>query len=106
MPPPNPRMQPTGRSVPGSARALIAEGDQWNRGLCGRRLEGPQLMRISLDRRHGELVRIKRDGGRITIWDQPAPFWALGLFLLTGHDGPQLMCMSLGGRRPPTTEGP
>jgi hypothetical protein len=29
-------------------------------------------------------VRIKRDGGRIRIYDQPAPFWALGLFLLTG----------------------
>jgi hypothetical protein len=29
-------------------------------------------------------VRIKRDGGQITIRDQPAPFWALGLFLLSG----------------------
>ena len=29
-------------------------------------------------------MRIKRDGKRIRIWDQPAPFWALGLFLLTG----------------------
>jgi hypothetical protein len=29
-------------------------------------------------------VRIKRDGGQITIRDRPAPFWALGLFLLAG----------------------
>jgi len=34
--------------VPSSARALIAGGDQWNRSLCGRRREGPQLMRKSL----------------------------------------------------------
>jgi hypothetical protein len=40
------------------------------------------------------LVRIKRDGGRITIWDQPAPFWALGLFLLTG--GLMAVAMPLG----------
>jgi hypothetical protein len=43
-----------------------------------------QLMHKSLDGRQGELVRIKRDGGQITIRDQPAPFWALGLFLLSG----------------------
>jgi hypothetical protein len=47
---PNPRMQPTGRSVPSSVRALIALGDQWNKGLCGRRLDRPQLMRKSLGR--------------------------------------------------------
>jgi hypothetical protein len=29
-------------------------------------------------------VRIKRDGGQITLRDRPAPFWALGLFLLAG----------------------
>jgi hypothetical protein len=29
-------------------------------------------------------VRIKRDGGQITIRDRPAPFWTLGLFLLAG----------------------
>jgi hypothetical protein len=29
-------------------------------------------------------VRIKHNGGLITIRDQPAPFWALGLFLLAG----------------------
>jgi len=41
-------MQPTGRSVPSSARALIADGGQRNVKLCGRGLDGPQLMRISL----------------------------------------------------------
>ncbi len=29
-------------------------------------------------------MRIKRNGGQITIRDRPAPFWALGLFLLAG----------------------
>jgi hypothetical protein len=29
-------------------------------------------------------VRITRDGGQITIRDQPGPFWGLGLFLLAG----------------------
>jgi hypothetical protein len=29
-------------------------------------------------------VRIKRSGGQITLRDRPAPFWALGLFLLAG----------------------
>ena len=56
-PPPNPRMQPTGRSVPSSARALIADGDQWNEGWCGRGLEGPQLMRMSLGRHTAIEVR-------------------------------------------------
>jgi len=41
-------MQPTGRPVPGSARALIADGDQWNVGQCGRGRESPQLVRMSL----------------------------------------------------------
>ena len=47
--PPNPRMQPTGRSVPNSVRALPADGGQRNVGLCEPRLESPQLMRKSLD---------------------------------------------------------
>jgi hypothetical protein len=51
-----PRMQPTGRSVPSAARALIADGDQWFIGLCGRGLEGPQLMRRSLGSHVGEAV--------------------------------------------------
>ncbi len=29
-------------------------------------------------------MRIERDGGLITIRDRPAPFWALGVFLLAG----------------------
>jgi hypothetical protein len=41
-------MQPTGRTIPNSVRALIAAGDQRNVGLCGREHEGPQLMRQSL----------------------------------------------------------
>ena len=41
-------MQPTGRSVPSSAWALIAAGDQWNVGWCGREPEGPQLMHMTL----------------------------------------------------------
>jgi len=41
-------MQPTGRSAPSSARALIAGGSQWNVRWCGRGPEGPQQMRMSL----------------------------------------------------------
>jgi hypothetical protein len=51
-------------------------------------------MRISLDERQGEWVRIQRNGGQITIRDRPAPFWALGLFLLAG--GMVAVAMSLG----------
>jgi len=29
-------------------------------------------------------VRIRRNGGHISIQDRPGPFWALGLFLLAG----------------------
>ena len=29
-------------------------------------------------------MRIKRNGGQITIRDRPAPFWALGVLLLVG----------------------
>ena len=29
-------------------------------------------------------MRIRRNGGHISIRDRPAPFWALGLFLLAG----------------------
>jgi hypothetical protein len=47
---PDPRMQPTGRPVPGSARALIAGGDHWNRGWCEHRFESTLLMRQSLGR--------------------------------------------------------
>jgi hypothetical protein len=43
---PNLQMQPTGRSIPSSAGALIPDGDQWNNGWCGRRHEGLQLIRI------------------------------------------------------------
>jgi hypothetical protein len=39
-------------------------------------------------------VRIKRNGDQITIRDRPAPFWALGLFLLAG--GLVAVAMSLG----------
>jgi hypothetical protein len=41
-------MQPTGRTVPGSARALLAGGDQRNVGWCGRGLDRLQLICISL----------------------------------------------------------
>jgi hypothetical protein len=41
---PNKQMQPTGRTVPGSARVLIADGGQRNVKLCGRGLEGLQLI--------------------------------------------------------------
>jgi len=44
-------MQPPGRSVPSSARALIADGGQRNESLCGHELECPQLMRMSSGRR-------------------------------------------------------
>jgi len=46
----NPRMQLTGRPVPSSARALSADGDQWNVSWCGRGHDGPQLMRKSSGR--------------------------------------------------------
>jgi hypothetical protein len=39
-------------------------------------------------------VRIKRNGSQITIRDRPAPFWALGLFLLAG--GLVAVAMALG----------
>jgi hypothetical protein len=45
--PPNPQLQPTGRWVPSSARALAAVGDQRTIGLCGRGHEGLQLISIS-----------------------------------------------------------
>jgi hypothetical protein len=41
-------MQPTGRTVPNSVRVLIADGDQRNVKLCGRELEGLQLICIPL----------------------------------------------------------
>jgi hypothetical protein len=41
-------MQPTGRAVPNSVRALLAAGDQRNLELCGRGLEGLQLICKSL----------------------------------------------------------
>jgi hypothetical protein len=47
--PPNPQMQPTGRTVPSSARVLIADGDQRNVELFGRGPEGLQLICKSLD---------------------------------------------------------
>ena len=46
--PPNPQMQPTGRLVPSSARALTADGGQWNEGLCGRVDDRLQLICTSL----------------------------------------------------------
>ena len=49
--PPNPRMQPTGRSGPAAPLGRRAPVSAlWNVGLCGRRLEGLQLMRKSLGR--------------------------------------------------------
>jgi len=55
---PNPRMQPTGRD---GRTSLRARGSQWPSsggiGLCGRRHEGLQLMRKSLDSR----TRIRLD---------------------------------------------
>jgi hypothetical protein len=47
---PNKQMQPTGRNVPSSARALIADGDQRNVELCGRGHDGLQLICRSLGR--------------------------------------------------------
>ncbi len=50
-------MQPTGRSVPSSARVLMADGDQRNEGLCGRGLDGLQLICKSLGgRQRGPLI--------------------------------------------------
>jgi hypothetical protein len=46
--PPNTQMQPTGRTVPSSARVLIAAGDQRNVELCGRGLDRLQLICIPL----------------------------------------------------------
>ena len=46
--PPNPQMQPTGRTVPSSARVLLAAGEQRNGKLCARGLEGLQLICIPL----------------------------------------------------------
>src|SRR3954447_14968860 len=51
-------------------------------------------MRGPLDGRRGERVRIKRDGGQITIRDRPEAFWALGVFLLAG--GLLAVAMALG----------
>jgi hypothetical protein len=53
--PPNPRMQPTGRGVPSSARALRPFRTKRNEGLCGRQQESPQLMRKSLGRNETSL---------------------------------------------------
>ena len=39
-------------------------------------------------------MRITRNGGHISIRDRPAPFWALGLFLLAG--GVVAVAMPLG----------
>jgi hypothetical protein len=39
-------------------------------------------------------MRIIREGGRITLRDRPAPYWALGLFLLAG--GVLSIAMALG----------
>src|SRR3954471_11356564 len=39
-------------------------------------------------------MRIIREGGQITLRDQPAPYWALGLFLLAG--GLMAIAMALG----------
>lgn len=44
--------------------------------------------------RHGGSVRIRRNGGHISIQDRPGPFWALGLFLLAG--GLVALAMPLG----------
>jgi hypothetical protein len=54
-PTPNPEMQPTSRTIPSSARALTAAGAQRNKGLCGRRLDGLQLISIPLGGRHRSL---------------------------------------------------
>jgi len=56
--PSNPQTQLTGRSTPSFARALIARGDQRNKGVCGRGHEYPQLMRKSLDGTQGQLANV------------------------------------------------
>ena len=49
---PNPRMQPTGRVGPAlHPGAALLEASSGGAGLCGRGLEGLQLMRMSLGRR-------------------------------------------------------
>ena len=48
--PPNPEMQPTSRTDRRSAGALTADGDQRNEELCGRELDGLQLISIPLGR--------------------------------------------------------
>jgi hypothetical protein len=53
--PPNPQIQPTGRTVPNSARALIADGDQRNEKLFGRGLKSLQLICNSLGDSRGVL---------------------------------------------------
>src|SRR4051812_37013112 len=81
--PPDPHIQPTGRSSPSSAWALAAYGDKWNVGWCGRGPEGPQLMRKSLGAyrehqgsptiRHGVHLRVGSTEGhqeRPQVWDQ------------------------------------
>jgi hypothetical protein len=45
-------MQPTGRRGAGSARAEGSPSALWNVGLCGRGIEGLQLMRMSLGSTH------------------------------------------------------
>jgi antitoxin Phd len=45
----NKRMQPTGRRGRSSVRPRVADGALWNVGLCAGGLDGPQLMRMSLD---------------------------------------------------------
>jgi len=47
---PNPRMQPTGRMGAELRSGKRSVSALWNEGLSGRRLEGLQLMRISLGR--------------------------------------------------------
>ncbi|HKG32479.1 MAG TPA: hypothetical protein VKB22_01980 [Gemmatimonadales bacterium] len=42
----------------------------------------------------GGAMRIRREGGVISMWDSAAPFWLLGLFLLAG--GITGMAMPLG----------
>jgi hypothetical protein len=44
------KMQPTGRTVPRSARALSSDVGQRNVGLCGPQLDGLQLICKSLGR--------------------------------------------------------
>jgi hypothetical protein len=56
-------MQPAGRTVPNSVRALLADGDQRNEGWCGRRQDRLQLMRKSLGR-HEEQQQQEGGGER------------------------------------------